>query len=63
MDLLADDDGGVTIHIGPEAPAGREQNWIPTVPGKAWFPYFRLYSPTRSFLDKTWVLPDIERAD
>ena len=61
MELLVDDDGSVTIHTGPEAPAGREQNWIPTVPGKAWFPYFRLYSPTRPFLDKSWVLPDIER--
>jgi hypothetical protein len=61
MDLLKDPDGGVTIDIGPEAPAGREQNWIPTVPGRAWFPYFRLYSPKQAFLDKTWVLPDIER--
>ena len=63
MDLLRDDDGGVTIHIGPKAPEGREQNWIPTVPGKAWFPYFRLYSPTKPFLDRSWILPDIERVD
>jgi hypothetical protein len=62
MDLLEDPDGGVTIDIGPEAPAGREQNWIPTVPGRSWFPYFRFYSPKQAFLDKTWVLPDIKRA-
>ena len=61
MDLISDDDGGVTIDIGPEPRPGREQNWIPTVAGKAWFPYFRLYSPTERFLDTTWVLPDIER--
>ena len=27
------------------------------------FTYFRLYSPKRAFLDKTWVLPDIEKAE
>jgi hypothetical protein len=32
------------------------------MPDKAWFPYFRLYSPTQPFLDQTWVLPDIEKA-
>jgi hypothetical protein len=49
--------------MGPEAPKGKEANWIPTVPGKAWFPYFRLYSPKKAFLDRTWVLPDIEKVD
>jgi hypothetical protein len=29
--------------------------------GRAWFPYFRLYSPKKTFLDRTWVLPDIEK--
>jgi len=46
---------------GPIAPKGKEQNWIPTVAGKAWFPYFRLYSPKKAFLDQTWVLPNIEK--
>jgi hypothetical protein len=48
--------------MGPDALKGKEKNWIPTVPGKAWFPYFRLYSPKKAFLDRTWVLPDIEKA-
>ena len=34
---------------------------IRTGNGRAWFPYFRLYSPKQAFIDKTWVLPDIER--
>ena len=38
------------------------KNWIPTVAGKAWFPYFRFYSPKKAFLDRSWVLPDIEKA-
>lgn len=63
MDLLTNDDGSVTIYIGPEKPQGeKEKNWIPTVAGKAWFPYFRLYSPKKAFLDRSWVLPDIEKA-
>jgi hypothetical protein len=48
--------------MGPDAPKGKEQNWVPTVAGKAWFPYFRLYSPKQAFLDRSWVLPDIEKA-
>ena len=63
MDLLKNKNGSVTIYIGPDKPKGkRVKNWIPTVPGKAWFPYFRLYSPKKAFLDRTWVLPDIEKA-
>jgi hypothetical protein len=62
MDLLENADGSIDLYFGPDAPAGKEQNWIPTVAGKAWFPYFRLYSPKQEFLDKSWVLPDIEKA-
>jgi hypothetical protein len=59
MDLIKNADGSVDIYMGPDAPMGKEENWIPTVAGKAWFPYFRLYSPKKAFLDRTWVLPDI----
>ncbi len=63
MDLLVNADGSVDLYIGPDKPAGgKAKNWIQTMPGKAWFPYFRLYSPKPAFLDKSWVLPDIEKA-
>ena len=63
MDLLENADGSVTLYIGPDKPEGdKAKNWIQTMPGKAWFPYFRLYSPKKEFLDKTWILPDIEKA-
>jgi hypothetical protein len=39
MDLLVNEDGSIDLYFGPDAPAGKEQNWIPTVAGKAWFPY------------------------
>ena len=63
MDLVENQDGSVTLYIGPDKPAGdKAKNWIPTVSGKAWFPYFRLYSPKKAFLDRSWILPDIEKA-
>jgi hypothetical protein len=61
MDLITNQDGSVDIYMGPDAPVGKEKNWIPTIPGKAWFPHFRLYSPKKAFLDRTWILPDIEK--
>lgn len=63
MNLAMNADGSVDILIGPDEPQGdKAKNWIPTEPGRAWFPYFRLYSPTQAFLDQSWVLPDIEKA-
>jgi hypothetical protein len=62
MELLKNFDGSVDIYLGPDKPKGdKAKNWIPTVEGKAWFPYFRFYSPKQTFLDRTWVLPDIEK--
>jgi hypothetical protein len=62
MDLLMNKDGSVDLYIGPNKPqGGKAKNWIPTEAGRAWFPYFRLYSPKQAFLDHSWVLPDIEK--
>jgi hypothetical protein len=61
MDLRKNDDGSIDIHCGPRAPAGFEQNWIPTVPGRNWFVYFRFYQPTEGYFDRSWPLPDFER--
>jgi hypothetical protein len=63
MDLRMNRNGSIDLYCGPTAPEGFEQNWIPTVPGKGWFCYFRLYEPTASYFDKSWPLPDFERAD
>jgi hypothetical protein len=60
MDLRKNDDGSVDIYCGPKAPAGFEQNWIPTVPGRNWFAYFRFYQPTEAYFDHSWPLPDFE---
>jgi hypothetical protein len=61
--LKANPDGSVDLHFGPTAPAGLESNWVQTVPGRAWFVYFRWYGPTQAYYDKSWTLPDFVRAD
>jgi hypothetical protein len=61
MDLRKNQDGSVDIYCGPMAPASFESNWIPTVPGKNWFAYFRFYQPTEAYFDRSWPLPDFEK--
>jgi len=54
-------DGAVDIYIGAKPPADKESNWVQTVPGRGWFPFFRFYGPDQPLFDKTWKLPDIEK--
>jgi len=49
----------VDLYFGPEAPKGKEKNWIPTAPGRGWFGLFRLYAPTEAYFDRSWKLPDL----
>ena len=34
-DIAANDDGSYTVWFAPEAPAGKEGNWVQTMPGKS----------------------------
>jgi len=53
-------DGSYDIYFGPTPPAGFENNWLQTVPGKGWNTVFRLYGPLAAFYDKTWMPGDPE---
>jgi hypothetical protein len=53
-------DGSVDVYFGPEAPKGKEKNWVPTHPDKGFFLVFRFYGPLEGFINKTWVLNDLE---
>jgi hypothetical protein len=53
-------DGSYDIYFGPEAPEGKESNWIQTVPGKGWNILLRFYGPLESWFDKTWKPGEIE---
>jgi hypothetical protein len=54
-------DGSVDIYFGPEAPVGKESNWIPTNRDGKFEVAFRLYGPEKPLFDKTWKLADIEK--
>lgn len=51
----SEDDGSVVLWFGPTPPAGREANWIRTVPNKSWFPMLRLYGPLQPWFDGAWM--------
>ncbi|MGE5295265.1 MAG: DUF1254 domain-containing protein [Solirubrobacterales bacterium] len=53
-------DGSVDVYFGPTPPAGKEQNWAQTVPGKSWNILLRLYGPEKPWFDKTWRPGEIE---
>ncbi len=52
--LLVNPDGSVDVYFGSAAPAGKEKNWVQTVPGKGWNTILRLYGPLEPWFDKTW---------
>ena len=51
--------GSVTLYVGPKAPDGFENNWIPTA-GKKPYLMFRFYGPKDAFYNKTFKLADVE---
>ncbi|MFO1071042.1 MAG: DUF1254 domain-containing protein [Geminicoccaceae bacterium] len=53
-------DGSATVWFGPKAPAGEENNWVQTMPGKGWNVLLRLYGPLEPWFDKSWKPGDIE---
>ena len=59
--LQTNADGSVDIYFGPQAPAGKEPNWVPTKPDGQFEVLFRFYGPEKPVFDKTWQLPDIEQ--
>ena len=60
-DIKKNVDGSVTVWFSPKAPAGQENNWVETMPGKGWNTLLRLYAPLEPWFDKTWKPGDFER--
>jgi hypothetical protein len=50
----------VDVFFGPKAPAGWENNWVQTIPGKGWFMILRLYGPLDPWFNQTWRPGEIE---
>ena len=59
--MAVNEDGSIDIYFGPKPPAGKESNWIQTVPGKGWFLCLRLYGPLKPWFDKSWRPGEIEK--
>jgi len=58
--LKQNEDGSYDVYFGPEAPEGYEDNWVKTNEGDGFFVFFRFYSPTEAYYDKSWQLPMVE---
>jgi hypothetical protein len=61
-ELQKNADNSIDIWIGPASPAGKEANWLPTDPARKFELMARFYAPKKEFFEKTWVLPDVEKA-
>ena len=55
--------GSFDLYLGPTAPAGKERNWMRTVPGKGYFVVLRLYGPLQPAIDKSWKPSDLEKTN
>jgi hypothetical protein len=53
-------DGSIDVYFGPKVPAGREANWVQTIPGQTWFTILRLYGPLEPWFNKSWRPGEIE---
>ncbi len=60
-DMKINADGSVDVFFGPKTPAGYENNWVQTIPGKGWFVILRLYGPLQAWFDKKWRPGEIEK--
>jgi hypothetical protein len=58
--LQVNADGSVDVYFGPKAPAGKESNWVQTIPSQTWFTILRLYGPLEPWFNKTWQPGEIE---
>ena len=58
--LEHNDDGSITVYFGPQAPVGKESNWVQTLPGKSFNVMYRMYGPLEPWFDKSWKLGDFE---
>ncbi|MGH7486933.1 MAG: DUF1214 domain-containing protein, partial [bacterium] len=50
----------VDLYLGQKPPAGKERNWIQTVPGKGLNVILCVYSPRAPFLTKAWRPSEIQ---
>ena len=52
-------DGSIDIYFAPQAPEGREENWVQSVSSKSFFTILRMYGPLKPWLDQSWRPTDV----
>lgn len=57
----ATDSSEIELRFGPAEPEDGPDRWIQTLPGRGWFVYLRLYSPTDGAFDGSWRPGDFTR--
>lgn len=58
--LRRNPDGSIDVFFGPQAPAGKNANWVQTRPDKGWSLVLRLFHPTETWYTKAWRPGEIE---
>lgn len=58
--IIIAEDGSATVYFGPKAPAGQENNWVQTIPGKGFNVLLRLYGPLEAWFDRSWKPGDFQ---
>jgi hypothetical protein len=51
------------MYFGPSSLAGKESNWVQTIPNSGWFATVRLYGPKKEVFDGSWKLSDIKKVE
>ena len=62
-DLIKNADGSVDLYFGPQAPEGKEPNWIQTNDGESFFVYLRLYGPEQAYFDQSFPMNKIQKVE
>lgn len=62
-ELQKNPDGSADLYFGPQAPQGKEANWVPVDPERGFELMFRIYGPQPDFFEKKWKLPDAVKVE
>ena len=56
-------DGSLDLYIQADAPRGYQSNWLPVEAGADFELTFRMYWPEESILNRTWMMPGVQKVN
>ena len=57
-EVVTNPDGSVTVTFSSKKPKGKS-NWVQTLPNKGFFVMYRMYSPTKDWHDRKYMIGDL----